>query len=63
MSITKGGDLFCAVRNDIGGEFDIIGFETYQDMVDFCDTNTAYLPFETRLYSLKDALSIFEGAT
>jgi hypothetical protein len=61
MSICKGGDLFCAYRSDIGGEFDIIGFETYHDMVEFCDFNTAYMPYETRLYSLKDAKEIFEG--
>ena len=49
MSITKGGD------------FDIMGFETYQDMIDFCDFNSSYMPFETRLFSLNDAKAIFEG--
>ena len=61
MSITKGGDLFCAVRNDLGEDFDIMGFQTYQDMIDFCDFNSSYMPFETRLFSLNDAKAIFEG--
>jgi hypothetical protein len=28
-------------------------------MIDFCDFNQEYLPFETGLYSLKDAKEIF----
>ena len=59
MSISRGNSLFCAYRSEIGADFDIIGFESYQDMIDFCDFNQEYLPFETGLYSLKDAKEIF----
>ena len=54
-------DIFCAFRDWDYGDFDIIAFETKQDMLSFCEFNTDYKPFSTSIMSLQEAKAIFEG--
>jgi len=55
----KGEDAFCAVRHWEKGDFDIIVFTNYQEMIDFCSFNDDYTEFETSVLSLSEAKSIF----
>lgn len=53
--------LFLAVRHDENGEFDVIGFKSYEDQIAFIEFNQDYSPFDTYLMSLNEAKAIFTG--
>lgn len=51
--------VYLAVNINSDCEFDAIAFETYNEMIEFCSIKDEYQPFETGLYTVKDALDIF----
>ena len=54
-------NAFCAYRDWDRGEFDIIVFETEQEMLEFCEFNHDYEPYTTSVLSLQDAKDIFSN--
>lgn len=52
-------NAYCAYRDWDYGEFDIIVFESREEMDDFCDFNNDYQPYLTSLLTLKEAKDIF----
>ncbi len=53
-------DLFLVYRDWDKGEFDIFGLPTLADALEFCEFNPDYELYESSLYSLDQAKSIFE---
>ena len=56
-------NAYCAYRDWEYGEFDIIVFETFKEMNDFCQFNPDYQPFETSVLTLQEAKEIFKENT
>lgn len=54
-------DLYLVYRDWDKGEFDIFGLPTLADALEFCEFNSDYQLYESSLYSLNQAKSIFEG--
>lgn len=54
-------DLFLVYRDWDKGEFDIFGLPTLDEAIAFCEFNPDYELYESSIYSLDDAKSIFEG--
>lgn len=52
-------DAYCAYRDWDYGEFDIIVFESREEMEEFCEFNQDYQPFPTSVFTLKEAKDIF----
>lgn len=52
-------NAYCAYRDWDQGEFDIIVFETENEMIDFCKFNNDYQEFYTSILTLKEAKDIF----
>jgi hypothetical protein len=52
-------NAFCAYRDWDQGEFDIIVFETEDEMIDFCKFNNDYQEFYTSILTLKEAKDLF----
>jgi hypothetical protein len=50
--------LTLAVR-EFDGEFDAIGFYSYDEAVEFCQLRHEYRVFETGFFTVKEAFSIF----
>ncbi len=54
-------DAYCAFRDWDYGDFDIIVFETAQEMEDFCNFNNDYRPFSTSVLTLQGAKKIWDN--
>ena len=51
--------VYLAVNIEPDHEFDAIAFNSYDEMMEFCGIYDVYQPFETGLYTVRDALDIF----
>ena len=51
-------NLTLAVR-EFDGEFDAIGFNSYDEAVQFCQLRHEYRVFETQFLTVREALAIF----
>ena len=52
-------NAYCAYRDWDQGEFDIIVFETEDEMIDFCKFNNDYQEYHTSILTLREAKDIF----
>lgn len=53
-------NAYCAYRDWDFGEFDIIVFDSREEMEEFCQFNPKYQTYPTSILTLKEAKEIFE---
>lgn len=53
-------NAYCAYRYWTCGDFDIIVFETPEEMYEFCKFNSDYQEFETSILTLQEAKDVFK---
>lgn len=54
-------DLYLVYRDWHNGDFDIMGLDTLEQAIQFCEFNPDYQLYETTQYDLAAAKSIFKG--